>query len=262
MLRLENITKYYKLNRPVNNSQRELKAVDNVCLELKKGKTLGLVGESGCGKSTLAKIILKLIKPSSGKIYFKGQEISGLKESCFRPMRRKIQIVFQDPYGSLSPRLKVSRIIAEPMAAFKEDKKKINANIIRLLNDVGLGEDIKDRLPHQLSGGQRQRVGIARALATDPELLILDEAVSSLDLSTQAQVLNLLVKLQKEKDLTYLFIAHNLDVVRYISDEVAVMYKGAIVEKSGVEKIYNEPRHSYTKVLLDSRPGLEKKEAA
>ncbi len=263
MLRLLQINKYYKLNKSlINQTDRKIKAVDNVCLEIKQGKTLGLVGESGCGKSTLARIILKLLDPTSGKVFFKDKDITSLKESQFRLMRKKIQIVFQDPYSSLSPRLTVQSIIAEPLLAFKEnkkDKKTIKDKIDTLLKDVGLNSDYKNRLPHQLSGGERQRVGIARALATDPELLILDEAVSSLDLSTQAQILNLLRDLQDRFKLTYLFIAHNLEVVRYVSDEVAVMYKGAIVERAEVAKLYDDPFHPYTKVLLDSMPTLDKK---
>jgi ABC-type oligopeptide transport system ATPase subunit len=259
MLRVDNLTKFYQLNKSFDTEVTKIKAVDNVCLEIKQGKTLGLVGESGCGKSTLARIILKLISPTSGSVFFKGNEITGLKEPDFRPMRKKIQIVFQDPYSSLSPRLKIKDIIAEPLLAFKYDKKEIENKVEQLLKDVGLNSEYKHRLPHQLSGGERQRVGIARALATSPELMILDESVSSLDLSTQAQVLNLLCDLQKKFKLTFLFIAHNLDVVRYISDQVAVMYKGAIVELADVEELYDNPLHPYTKILLASMPGIDKK---
>ncbi|MFH1062132.1 MAG: oligopeptide/dipeptide ABC transporter ATP-binding protein [Candidatus Omnitrophota bacterium] len=260
MLRLNNISKYYELNKSfISPLGKKLKAVDNVCLEIKPGKTLGLVGESGCGKSTLARIILKLIHPSSGQIFFQDKDITLLKEKQFRALRKKIQIVFQDPYSSLSPRLRVKNIIAEPLFVFKEPKNLIQARVEILLKNVGLNPEYKNRLPHQLSGGERQRVGIARALATNPELLILDEAVSSLDLSTQAQVLNLLKDLQDKYKLTYLFIAHNLDVVRYISDEVAVMYSGRIVEQASVEQLYGNPLHPYTKVLLSSMPSLDKK---
>lgn len=260
MLRLHEISKTYQLNKSfISSTIKEIKAVDNVCLEIKQGKTLGLVGESGCGKSTLARIILKLLQPSSGQIFFKEKEITQLKEKQFRMLRRKIQIVFQDPYSSLSPRLKVKNIIAEPLLSFKENKTFIQDRVDVLLKNVGLNPDYKNRLPHQLSGGERQRIGIARALATNPELLILDEAVSSLDLSTQAQVLNLLKDLQEQYKLTYLFIAHNLDVVRYISDDVAVMYRGKIVEQAGVKQLYENPAHPYTKLLLNSMPSLEKK---
>ncbi len=260
MLRLNQITKYYQLNKSfVSTARKRIKAVDSVCLEIKPGQTLGLVGESGCGKSTLARIILKLIKPSSGQIFFNDKEITDLKENQFRALRKEIQIVFQDPYSSLSPRLKVKNIIAEPLQAFKEKKDFINQRVKDLLKNVGLNPEYENRLPHQLSGGERQRVGIARALATNPKLLILDEAVSSLDLSTQAQVLNLLKDLQEKYKLTYLFIAHNLDVVRYISDHVAVMYKGSIVEQASVSQLYENPMHPYTKILLSSMPSLEKK---
>ncbi|MBU1043518.1 MAG: ATP-binding cassette domain-containing protein [Candidatus Omnitrophica bacterium] len=260
MLRLNKISKYYQLNKSfISAISKKIKAVDSVCLEIKSGQTLGLVGESGCGKSTLARIILKLISPSSGQIFFQNQEITDLTEKQFRVLRQKIQIVFQDPYSSLSPRLTVKNIIAEPLQAFKQKKKLIEPRVRELLLNVGLNPEYADRLPHQLSGGERQRVGIARALATNPELLILDEAVSSLDLSTQAQVLNLLKDLQAKYKLTYLFIAHNLDVVRYISDHVAVMYKGRIVEQASVKQLYENPLHPYTRILLNSMPSLEKK---
>lgn len=263
MLRLLEITKYYRLNKSlISPVVKKIKAVDKVCLEIKQGKTLGLVGESGCGKSTLARIILKLTQPSSGKVFFKGIDITSQKESQFRLMRKEIQIVFQDPYSSLSPRLRVENIIAEPLLAFsknKQDRNDIKTKVDTLLKDVGLNPDYKSRFPHQLSGGERQRVGIARALATSPKLLVLDEAVSSLDLSTQAQVLNLLKDLQDKFKLTYLFIAHNLEVVRYISDEVAVMYKGSLVEKAEVAKLYEGPLHPYTRVLLNSMPSLGKR---
>ena len=260
MLRIDSITKYYQLNKSfISTARKKIKAVDSVSLEIESGKTLGLVGESGCGKSTLARIILKLIKPNSGQIFFNDKEITDLKEKQFRALRKEIQIVFQDPYSSLSPRLKVKNIIAEPLRAFNEKKDFIDQRVKALLKNVGLNIEYENRLPHQLSGGERQRVGIARALATNPKLLILDEAVSSLDLSTQAQVLNLLKDLQEKYKLTYLFIAHNLDVVRYISDYVAVMYKGRIVEQASVSQLYKNPLHPYTKILLSSMPTLEKK---
>jgi len=260
MLRLNKVSKYYQLNKSfISPLRKKIKAVDSVCLEIKSGETLGLVGESGCGKSTLARIILKLIAPSAGEIYFQDQEITDLSENQFRALRQKIQIVFQDPYSSLSPRLTVKKIISEPLQAFKQKKVLIAQRVKELLINVGLNPEYENRLPHQLSGGERQRVGIARALATNPELLILDEAVSSLDLSTQAQVLNLLKDLQSKYKLTYLFIAHNLDVVRYISDHVAVMYKGRIVEQAGVNQLYENPSHPYTKILLNSMPSFEKK---
>ncbi len=259
LLKLLNINKYYEINSGFLSAKpRLLRAVEDVSLTLNEGRTFGLVGESGCGKSTLARIILKLIRPSSGEIFFKGNDITGLAEKKFRLLRREIQIVFQDPYGSLSPRLKIKDIIAEPLEAFKESKQSIKARVEKLIFQVGLNENYLDRLPNQLSGGERQRVGIARALANFPKLLVLDEAVSSLDLSTQAQILNLLVSLQKSYSLSYLFIAHNLSVVKYISDEVAVMCQGVIVEKGDTHSVYNNPRHPYTRLLLKSMPSLDK----
>ncbi|MBU4305561.1 MAG: ATP-binding cassette domain-containing protein [Candidatus Omnitrophica bacterium] len=260
ILRLRNITKFYEINRnSFSLRPQRIKAVDNVCLTLTEGMTLGLVGESGCGKSTLAKIILKLIPPTSGEIIFKEKNITRLSESAFRPLRRQMQIVFQDPYGSLSPRLTVKDIIAEPLRSFGMPKIFMRPRIEELLIQVGLNSGHADRLPQQLSGGERQRVGIARALATSPRLVVLDEAVSSLDLSTQAQVLNLLVKLQQKYALTYVFIAHNLGVVRYVSDRVAVMLRGTVVEKGSTGEVYNNPLHPYTQLLLGSMPSLHKR---
>lgn len=260
ILKLLDITKFYEARRNVFSLKKNrIKAVDKLSLSIKQGSTLGLVGESGCGKSTLAKIILKLINPSSGEVVFADKNITTLKEKDFRSMRKDIQIVFQDPYSSLSPRLRVKSIISEPLAAFNMPTKEIAKKLKELIKQVGLNEGHLERLPHQLSGGERQRVGIARALATSPKLLVLDEAVSSLDLSTQAQVLNLLEGLQEKYDLTYLFIAHNLSVVRHISDEVAVMYRGMIVEQGKSETVYNNPLHPYTKLLLNSMPSADKK---
>ncbi|MCG2710780.1 MAG: ATP-binding cassette domain-containing protein [Candidatus Omnitrophica bacterium] len=260
ILKLIDITKFYEAKRNIFSLKQSLvRAVYKVNLNLKQGTTLGLVGESGCGKSTLAKIILKLINPTSGTVFFEDKNITRLKEKDFRPLRRGIQIVFQDPYSSLSPRLRVKNIISEPLIAFKTPRKEIDNRLKELIYQVGLNEIHLERLPHQLSGGERQRVGIARALATSPKLLVLDEAVSSLDLSTQAQVLNLLKALQKKYKLTYLFIAHNLSVVRYISDEVAVMYHGVIVEQGKSEAVYKKPLHPYTQLLLSSMPSPAKK---
>ncbi|MFH2138877.1 MAG: oligopeptide/dipeptide ABC transporter ATP-binding protein [Candidatus Omnitrophota bacterium] len=259
VLRIENIAKAYKIERGFSSKARLIKAVDGVTLSVDKGKTLGLVGESGCGKSTLAKLILKLLRPDSGNIFFEADDLTKLKEKDFRAYRQKIQIVFQDPYSSLSPRLKVYNIIAEPLQAFKAKKEDIKKRVNELIVQVGLDPSHLERFPQQLSGGERQRIGIARALATSPQLIVLDEPVSSLDLSTQAQVLNLLTSLQDKYNLSYLFIAHNLSVVRYLSDTVAVMYLGSIVEKAESEKLYDNPIHPYTKLLLSSMPALKKK---
>lgn len=260
LLKLIDITKYYESKRNIFSlNTGRIRAVDNVNFNIKQGTTLGLVGESGCGKSTLAKIILKLINPTSGMVLFEDENITELREKDFRRKRRDIQIVFQDPYSSLSPRLRVKSIIAEPLIAFKVPLNVIDQKVKELIKQVGLNDIHLDRLPHQLSGGERQRVGIARALVTSPKLLVLDEAVSSLDLSTQAQVLNLLAELQKKYKLTYLFIAHNLSVVRHISDEVAVMYQGAIVEQGQSDLVYKNPLHPYTRLLISSMPLLSKK---
>lgn len=260
ILRLSKITKFYEHKGSfLLPKGKQIKAVEDVSLVLRKGTTLGLVGESGCGKSTLAKIILKLINPCSGQLFFKDEELTKMSEREFRPLRAKMQIVFQDPYSSLSPRLKIKDIVAEPLRAFAGEKQKIKDRVKEVLLQVGLPEDYLHRLPHQLSGGERQRIGIARALATHPELLVLDEAVSSLDISTQAQVLNLLVMLQEKFKLSYLFIAHNLAVVRHLCDQIAVMYRGTIVEKGPSLSVYERPLHPYTKLLLRSMPSLNRK---
>ena len=261
LLELKDITKFYDVEKGIfsRHSSPKIRAVEAVNLSLVPAKTMGLVGESGCGKSTLAKLIVKLIAPTSGDIFFENKNITQLREKEFRPLRKKIQIVFQDPYSSLSPRLKIENIIAEPLKAFKTERKKMASRIRELMEQVGLDEMYLARFPHQLSGGQRQRVGIARALATSAQLIVLDEAVSSLDLSTQAQVLNLLINLQKKYKLTYLFIAHNLSVVRFISDSVAIMYRGGIVERGPTEIVYKNPLHPYTKKLLASQPSLHKR---
>ncbi len=260
ILKLIDVTKFYESQRSIFSLKKtRIRAVHKVDLALEQGATLGLVGESGCGKSTLAKMILKLINPTSGTVIFDDKNITGLKEKDFRPLRKEIQIVFQDPYSSLSPRLRVKNIISEPLIAFKTPPLEIDKRLKELIKQVGLNEIHLERLPNQLSGGERQRVGIARALATSPKLLVLDEAVSSLDLSTQAQVLNLLQSLQEEYNLTYLFIAHNLSVVRHISDEVAVMYQGRIVEQGKSEDVYKKPMHPYTQLLLSSMPTPAKK---
>jgi oligopeptide transport system ATP-binding protein len=232
-----------------------VKAVDGVSLDIKAGETLGLVGESGCGKSTLGKAIVRLLKPNDGTIRFEGRDITRLGQSSLRPLRRDIQMIFQDPAESLDPRMSVRALLEEPyiihgLGGRSDRRKWVN----ELLDRVGLPAASADRYSFEFSGGQRQRIGIARALALKPKLIICDEPVSALDVSVQSQILNLLVELQKEFGLSYLFIAHNLSVVKHISDRVAVMYLGKIVELASAEAIYRDPRHAYTKALLSAIP--------
>lgn len=236
-----------------------LKAVDDVNLTIYKGEALGLVGESGCGKTTIGKMICNLYKPTSGEIYFEGKEISGLSFQERRRYARDIQLIFQDPYASLNPRMRVGDIIAEPIRIHGLlPEKEIEGRVQELLNYVGLGRHFRDRYPHEFSGGQRQRVGIARALAVNPKLIVCDEPVSALDVSVQAQVLNLLDDLKEEFGLTYLFIAHGLNVVKHISDRVGVMYLGRIVEVADKEELYTHPQHPYTKALLSAIPEIDR----
>ncbi len=233
-----------------------IKAVDAVSFEITEGRTLGLVGESGSGKSTVSRALLKLVPPTSGTAHYRGREILSLGERDFRPLRKEMQMIFQDPVGSLNPRMKVGRIIEEPLAIhFKSLSRGDRRHAVAtLLRRVGLPEDSAERYPHEFSGGQRQRIGIARALAVEPKFLICDEPVSALDVSVQAQILNLLKDLQEEYKLTYLFIAHDLAVVRHMSDDIAVMHLGRVVEMGGADEICEEPRHEYTRKLLSAVP--------
>jgi peptide/nickel transport system ATP-binding protein len=233
----------------------DIKAVDGVSLEIERGETLGLVGESGCGKSTVGRTILRLYEPTAGQILFDGQDITKLGEVELRPLRRRMQMIFQDPYASLNPRHSVGRIIGEPMRTHGiAGRREANARVRELLQIVGLPADAGSRYPHEFSGGQRQRIGVARALALNPDLIVADEPVSALDVSIQAQIINLLENLQSEFELTYLFIAHDLAVVRHISDRIAVMYLGTIVEISPAEELYDNPLHPYTISLLTAVP--------
>ena len=230
-------------------------AVDGVDFDVQRGETFALVGESGCGKTTLGRSLLRLTEPTAGKIMFGGQDISALSQDELRPVRRRMQIIFQDPFGSLNPRMPVSDIIGEGLLAQGvKDRKKRDKKVEDSLEIVGLRRDYTRRYPHEFSGGQRQRIGIARALALDPEFVVCDEPVSALDVSIQSQVLNLLVDLRRDFNLTYLFISHNLSVIQYFSDRVAVMYLGKIVEVGTVERLYKNARHPYTVALLSAIP--------
>ena len=232
-------------------------AVDGVSFDIYRGETLALVGESGCGKSTLGRVLLQLVPATSGSVRLEGRELTELKGEALRASRRDMQLVFQDPYSSLDPRKTIRNIIAEPLRAFRFSKPEQDKILAELSERVGIPQDFFERYPHELSGGQRQRVGIARALALHPKLIVCDEPVSALDVSIQAQILNLLNDLQKEYALTYLFISHYLSVVRYLSDRVAVMFLGKICEIGNAEEIFSHPRHPYTHFLLAATPTLD-----
>jgi peptide/nickel transport system ATP-binding protein len=233
----------------------DIRAVDGVSLAIRRGETVGLVGESGCGKSTVGRTILRLYEPTGGRISFDGEDITNLSEQKLRPLRRRMQMVFQDPFASLNPRHSVGRIVGEPLRAHGLAGRRATTQRVReLLTIVGLPVDAASRYPHEFSGGQRQRIGVARALAVNPDFIVADEPVSALDVSIQAQILNLLESLQDDFDLTYLFIAHDLAVVRHISDRIAVMYLGAIVEVSPSDELYANPLHPYTISLLSAVP--------
>ena len=233
----------------------DIRAVDDVSLSIRRGETFGLVGESGCGKSTLGRAILRLYEPTSGRITFDGRDVTHLSERELRPLRRRMQMIFQDPFASLNPRHSVGRIVGEPLRVHGlSGRRTLGARVGELLETVGLPSDAGSRYPHEFSGGQRQRIGLARALALNPDFIVADEPVSALDVSIQAQIVNLLETLQEEFELTYLFIAHDLAVVRHISDRIAVMYLGWIVEVSPAEELYDNPLHPYTISLLSSVP--------
>jgi ABC-type oligopeptide transport system ATPase subunit len=258
VFKIEKLKNYYEINLGLFKKPKIIKAVDGINFEVKKGEILSIVGESGCGKSTTAKLILKIEEPTEGKILFEGQDITKLQGEALNEYRKKVQIIFQDPYSSLNPRWKVGKIIGEPLELnSKINKKERKERILYLMDKVGMHPSWYERYPHQFSGGQRQRIGIARALALNPEVIICDEPVSALDVSIQAQVLNLLLDLQKEFNLTYIFISHDLSVVEHISDRIAVMYYGNIVEQKGVDELFSNPEHKYTQKLLSAIPTID-----
>ncbi|MDO5328494.1 MAG: ATP-binding cassette domain-containing protein [Coriobacteriia bacterium] len=253
LIRVEHLKKYFDIKNGFTTKQ--LKAVDDVSFDIKRGETLGLVGESGCGKTTCGKTILNLYEPTDGKIIFEGHEIKTRKDLA--KYRTQASMVFQDPYSSLNPRMTVAEIIAEPLKIHKEYKgndKALNLRVLELMDYVGLNAEHARRYAHEFSGGQRQRIGIARALALNPKFIVCDEAVSALDVSIQAQVVNLFKRLQRELGLTYLFVSHDLLIIKYVSDRIAVMYLGKMVELGEAEEIYNNPMHPYSKSLLSAVP--------
>lgn len=255
LLQVKGLQVHYPVRRGIlfPRTVDTVRAVDGVDFEIRAGKTLGLVGESGSGKSTTARAVLQLIRPTAGEVLFEGQNLCKLSESELRPIRRRMQIVFQDPFSSLNPRMTVEQIVGEPLIvhalARGAEKRK---RVLGLLDQVGLPQSALHRYPHEFSGGQRQRIGIARALATEPKLLVCDEPVSALDVSIRAQIVNLLQDLQERLGVAYLFIAHDLAIVRHVSHEIAVMYRGRIVEQAPAEQLYAKPQHPYTSILLES----------
>ena len=253
LLEVKNLKKYFKTPRGM------LHAVDDVSFTIERGKTLGVVGESGCGKSTTGRSILRLIEPTSGQVLFDGKDVLRLSEKEMRNMRRDMQIIFQDPFSSLDPRKSIAQIIGEPIDIYKLAKNKRDREnmILELMDTVGLARRFYSSYPHELDGGRRQRIGIARALAVNPKFIVCDEPVSALDVSIQAQILNLLDELQQNRGLTYMFITHDLSVVRYFSDEIAVMYLGQLVEKAPAEELFDHPVHPYTRALLSAIPNVD-----
>src|SRR5512136_540792 len=257
ILRVDHLVKYFPIKRGIIIQKQigAVHAVDDISFDIRRGETLGLVGESGCGKSTTGRTILQLYRPTSGHVYYDDKDLTTLKGSALRPMRAKMQMIFQDPYASLNPRMTVGEIVGEPLVVHKVGAtREINQRVDELLTQVGLNPAFANRYPHEFSGGQRQRIGVARALALKPDLIVCDEPISALDVSIQAQVVNLLEDLQDQLGLTYLFIAHDLSMVRHISDRVAVMYLGILAELAAREELYEHPKHPYTQALLSAVP--------
>lgn len=253
VLEAEHVKKYFPIKGSFRKNVAQVKAVDDVSLTMYEGETVGLVGETGCGKSTLGRTLLKILEPTGGKILFQGKDISAYSEKDMRPLRRDMQMIFQDPYTSLNPRKRVGSILEEALTiqGLKKNREELGMEI---LNRVGLRKEHYFRFPHEFSGGQRQRVGIARALILNPKMIICDEPVSALDVSIQSQIINLLLDLQQEKNLAYLFIAHDMSVVKYISDRIGVMYLGHLVEESATDDLFGMPLHPYTQALLSAVP--------
>src|SRR5438270_298440 len=259
LLRIEDLTKVYATSEGwiAGGRSRQVTAVDNVSLTIEPGETLGLVGESGCGKTTLGRMVLRLIEPTSGSVFLNGEDVLRAGASRMRELRRDMQIVFQDPFGSLDPRFRVLELVTEPLVIHeKHSRAQLRTQGAELMRAVGLDESALGRYPHEFSGGQRQRIGIARALALRPKFIVADEPVSALDVSVGAQIVNLLAQLQRDFGLTYLFISHSMPVVRYLATRIAVMYRGRIVEIGSTEQITERPQHAYTRSLLEATPEI------
>jgi oligopeptide transport system ATP-binding protein len=264
LLEVTDLVKHFPVKRGlvIDRTVDQIRAVDGVSFEVAAGETLGLVGESGSGKSTLGRAVLQLVKPTSGSVRFEGREIAGLSRRAMRPLRREMQMVFQDPYASLNPRKRIGQIVGEPLRLQGVAKGgELRRQVQGLLERVGLAPEHYDRFPHEFSGGQRQRIGIARAIALRPKLIVADEPVSALDVSIRAQIVNLLADLQQELGLTYVFVAHDIGIVRHVSDRIAVMHEGKIVEEGPADRVCEQPRDAYTKQLLAAVPIPDPREA-
>ena len=250
LVEIKHLKKYYNTPRGL------LHAIDDVTMDIEKGKTIGIVGESGCGKSTLGKTLIRMEDATDGEVYFDGKEVTHMSQNEFKNMRMRMQMIFQDPYASLDPRMSVSQLIAEPIQTYHlaKNKKELDEMVFQLMEEVGLAKRLANSYPHELDGGRRQRIGIARALSLNPEFIVCDEPVSALDVSIQAQILNLLMDLQEEKNLTYMFITHDMSVVKHISDDIAVMYLGQVVEKAEYQELFARPLHPYSQALFSAIP--------